>query len=98
MIKIDQTKAQAIIQERLANALDARLDAFALTRKYNSIISAASFSTSNVPQFATEGLRAIELRDTSWVKFIAIMDEVRDNKREMPTPEQLIQELPALTW
>ncbi len=90
--------SQAQIIEQHGRDLSARLDAFAMTRTYGGIMSAASFSTSSVPQFAIEGRRALELRDTSWSRFIVIMDAVRANTRAMPTREQLVQELPALTW
>lgn len=74
------------------------LDDFARTRNYDGILSAATYATSAVPKFKAEGQYAVEARDATWAKSYEVMAEVEAGTRPMPTLEQLIAELPVLTW
>lgn len=76
-----------------------RLDAFAQTRNYDGILSAASYSDSTAPTFAAEGKRAVALRDATWSTLYAILDEVQAGTRTPPEGFADIEpELPELTW
>jgi hypothetical protein len=74
------------------------LDTFARTRDYDGILSAATYATSAVPKFKTEGQYAVEARDATWAKCYEVLDAVQSGQRPMPTLEELIAELPVLTW
>lgn len=74
------------------------LDDFARTRNYDGILNAATYATSTVPKFAAEGQYAVEARDATWAKCYEILAAVEDGTRPMPTLEELIAELPVLTW
>lgn len=74
------------------------LDNFARTRNYDGILSAATYATSQVPKFKAEGQYAVEARDATWVKCYEILAAVEGGTRPMPTLEELISELPVLTW
>ena len=75
-----------------------RLDDFARTRNYDNILSAATYATSAVPKFKAEGQYAVEARDATWAKSYEVMAAVEGGTRPMPTLEELIAELPVLTW
>ena len=74
------------------------LDDFAKTRNYDGILSASTYATSVVPKFKAEGQYAVEARDATWAKCYEILAAVEGGTRPMPTMEELIAELPVLTW
>ena len=74
------------------------LDDFAQTRNYDGIMSACTYATSTVPKFAIEGQYAVEARDATWAKCYEIMAAVEADSRPMPTLDELLAELPVLTW
>lgn len=82
----------------VTTAVQKRLDDFARTRNYDTILSAATYATSTVPTFAAEGQYAVESRDASWAACYEIMGDVQQGLRAMPTVEQVLSELPALEW
>jgi uncharacterized protein YjcR len=76
-----------------------RLDNFAKTKNYDSILSATTYATSKIERFAKEGQRAVDLRDETWAQLYTIMEEAESGKRPTPTNfKEIEKELPALTW
>lgn len=75
-----------------------RLDDFARTRNYDTILSACSYVNSFNPTFKDEGTKCSMIRDATWNKCYEIMNEVIGGTRSMPSLEQLISELPVLDW
>ena len=88
----------AAMQKAFTDAIQARLDSFAQTRGYDGILSAATYATSTVPQFHAEGQYAVEARDMTWAKAYEILGAVLSGQRPMPTQEEVLAELPVLTW
>jgi hypothetical protein len=88
---------EEIIAEFTAK-IQARLDAFAKTRNYDSILSACTYATSMNPKFAAEGQYCVEARDATWVKCYEILNEVQSGQRPIPSWEELEAELPPLEW
>ena len=86
------------IQSQFTFIIQQRLDAFAQTRGYDSIMSAASYANSTNPKFKKEAEKAIKLRDDTWAICYAIVDAVTAGERSIPTLNELISELPELTW
>ena len=84
--------------EAFTTAIQAHLDRFAQTRNYDGIMSAATYATSTVPKFRTEGQYAVEVRDLTWAKGYEIMGAVMSGQRPMPGLEEVIAELPELKW
>ena len=74
------------------------LDTFARTRNYDGILSAATYATSQVPKFKVEGQYAVEARDATWAKCYEVLAAVESRSRPMPTLDELLAELPVLTW
>lgn len=76
-----------------------RLDSFAETRNYDSILSATTYATSLVPKFAAEGQYAVEMRDATWAALYTILQEVDAGTRSAPNSYADIEPfLPELTW
>lgn len=90
--------AQRLISE-ITSATQSRLDAFARTRGYDGILSAATYATSSVPKFQSEGQYCVDARDSTWATLYAIMADVQSGNRQMPSGYADIEaELPALEW
>lgn len=79
-------------------AVQKHLDDFARTLVYDGIMSACTYATSTVPKFKAEGQYAVEARDATWVKCYEVLAAVEAGSRPMPTLEELLTELPVLTW
>jgi len=73
-----------------------RLDEFARTRNYDGILSAATYATSSVAKFKTEGQYAVEARDMTWGKAYEIFAAVGDGS--VPTIDEIMAQLPELKW
>ena len=79
-------------------AVQKHLDDFAKARGYDGILSAATYAASTVPKFAAEGQYAVEARDATWAKCYEILAAVEAGSRLIPTLDELLAELPVLTW
>ena len=86
------------LKQQFTDAVQQRLDAFAQTRGYDGIMSAASYYGSSNPKFKAEADRAIQLRDNTWAICYTILDDVLAGKRPIPTLDEIFVELPELTW
>ena len=76
-----------------------RLDDFARTRNYASMISLCTYATSTNPRFSGEGQYGVEVRDATWAKLYEILAEVESGIRPIPANYEGIEpELPALDW
>lgn len=89
--------AEQIVAQYSA-AVQQRLDNFARTRNYDGIMSACTYATSTEPKFRQEGQYAVEARDATWAKCYEVLAEVEAGSRPMPTLDELLAELPVLTW
>jgi hypothetical protein len=87
------------IQAAFTAQIQARLDDFAQTRNYDSILSACTYATSTVQKFAAEGQYCVEARDATWAAAYAILDAVLAGDRPMPESIADIEDdIPALAW
>lgn len=79
-------------------AIQLRLDTFARTRSYDSILSACTYVTSSVPRFAAEAAYCVSARDATWATGYQLLADVQAGNRAMPTVADVMTELPALEW
>ena len=87
------------IQSEIIKAVQLRLDTFAQSRNYDSILSASTYAASSVPKFADEGQYAVNARDTTWAELYTILGEVQSGTRPMPMSYADIEgDLPELVW
>lgn len=98
-IAANQAAAAKALQDSIVAATQARLDDFASTRNYDNILSACTYATSAVPQFAAEGQYCVSARDATWTVLYQIMAEVQAGTRPAPTGYADIEpDLPVLAW
>lgn len=90
------TPAQA--WECFSVAIQTRLDAFAMSRGYDSGATCASYKGDPNPQWDSEANSYIAKRSQTWTKFYAIQDAVKSGTIEMPKLDELLLELPVLSW
>lgn len=78
---------------------DARLDQFARTKDYYSILHAVSYIGSNDPVRRAEAQYCTDVRDATWTKVYEILAEIENGTRPFDTTfAQIEAELPVLTW
>jgi len=92
-------QSAAQIEAAFTGAIQQRLDDFARTRNYDSILSACTYATSSVPKFQDEGQACVNLRDATWAAAYDVLSKVQAGQRPMPTGIADIEaDLPALVW
>jgi hypothetical protein len=96
--ELDEAAFYAAKLAQFTGIIQARLDAFAQTRNYDNILSAASYATSQNPVFSVEGQYAVIARDNTWARAYEILAEFESGERKMPMEEELFKLLPALEW
>lgn len=74
------------------------MDGVVQERKYASIQTCVSYRDSTVPKFRDEGAAAFVWRDRVYTALYAYIDDVLRGEREIPTVEELINELPKIEW
>ena len=94
----DTFDALSQIITQYTGAVQQHLDSFARTRSYDGILSAATYSTSQVLKFKAEGQYAVEARDATWAKCYDVLAAAEAGSRPMPTLDELLVELPTLVW
>lgn len=86
------------IQAHLVAAIQLHLDTTAQSRAYDGILSLCTYATSPSLKFAAEGQAGVEWRDACWTKGYQVLAECKTGLRPVPTPDELIDELPAMVW
>ena len=90
---------QKQLAERIVGDTQFRLDEFARTRNYDSILSACTYATSNVPKFRAEGQHCVNVRDSTWATLYTFLAEVQAGTQPMPTGFADVEPLlPVLAW
>jgi hypothetical protein len=93
----ERPKTPEQIQKELTDAVQAHLDGRARERGYDDIKSAVTYADEPaVLQFQLEGRAFRAWRSLVWQYCYAQLDAVLAGTRTVPTPEQLIDELPPL--
>lgn len=98
--QLDALKEQplAVVTPLVEAAVQARLDAFARSRGYDSIAILCSYASSAHPRFGAEGRYGVAARDAHWQKYVEVMSEVQAGLRPTPTVDEVIAEMPTLSW
>lgn len=91
-----QTPAGA--QFYITEAVKQHLDTVAGERQYDGIVSLIGYLNSPVPQWAAEASAGNVWRSAVWVKVYEIQQQVASGQRPIPTPMEVIAELPVIQW
>jgi hypothetical protein len=87
------------LQNNFSATIQQRLDDFARTRNYDSILSACTYAASTVAKFKKEGQACVNLRDATWAAAYNILAEVQAGDRPMSASIADIEaDLPAAVW
>lgn len=87
-----------LIKTQLVQLVQLRLDNFAKTRNYDSILSLCTYASDPSPIFKAEAEYGIKIRSATWTKFYSILEEVDNGIRLLPSFADIESELPVLEW
>ena len=90
--KLEQLKS-SIVQQ-----VQSRLDSFAQTKNYDSILSACTYANDNNETFKNEGQYCVEKRSATWEALYAILAEVEAGTRTVTSFADIEADLPTLAW
>lgn len=90
------TPEQVIDGFRLA--IQSHVDQTAVSRRYDSGNSLATYVNSTNPGWAAEAIAFVAWRDAVWAYAYAELDRVLNGDREQPTIDELLEELPEMEW
>lgn len=93
-----EKEKQVLMQAQLTAAVQNWMDTTVQKRNYDNIYTACTYAYSTDETFKKEGTACIAWRDTVWRICYNILNDVLSGKREIPTEEELIAELPKLEW
>jgi len=94
--KAEQAKEAAIAANTAA--IQAELDRQAQLKGYDNIVSACSYASGpDSDPFAAEGRAFLAWRSAVWTQAYAVLAEVEAGTKPMPTPEESVAQMPALT-
>lgn len=85
-------------QAELTAAVQRHMDTKAMSRGYDSILSACSYIGSGTGQFDKEGAAAREWRSAVWQHCYGVLADVKAGAISIPTKEMLLSSLPELEW
>lgn len=95
-VHVDPVMAQGITKAALTAAVQGYLDGKARELGYDSVFTACTYADEPlVPKFQAEGLAFRGWRSKVWASCESIMQSILDGARGVPTPAELIAELPA---
>ena len=83
----------------ITEAVKSHLDFIVFSqRQYDNIGSCISYETDPDPLWAAEAVAAKVWRSAVWKKVIDIQTQVQSGQRPIPTPTEVIAELPLIQW
>lgn len=86
------------VQAAIVDAVQARLDAWAQARRYDSILSACTYAASTVARFAAEGQYAVAMRDETWAALCLVQADVQAGVLSVASYADVDPLLPVLDW
>ena len=82
----------------ITEAIKSHFDQVANQRQYDSLLTIDTYKDSNVPLWAAENAAFFTWRDQCWLIAYQIQADVQAGLRPVPTPDQVIAELPVIQW
>ena len=72
------------------------MDKKAKTYGFDNVVTASTYLDSKVERFRNDSRILLDWRDSTWDKAYSILENVLSGKRDIPTLEKLLEELPQL--
>lgn len=88
----------AVISQNLSQVVKQYMDDKVAERRYDSILSACSYISSDNPKYQAEAEACNKFRTACWEVCEKLEEEVLSGLRQVPTKEDVISELPVLVW
>lgn len=102
LIPLTKEEMQAqrdFLKRGIVSRTQSRLDSFAQTRGYDSILSLCTYATDSDPRFSSEGEYGVKARSETWSKLYEILAEAESGSRPIPSRyEDIESDLPTLAW
>lgn len=89
-------KEYSKIQRQMTDFVQNYLDREAQKKGYDGIASACTYQNSTNSKFKEEGQAYVAWRDSVWSDCYKILDDILEGKREIPSENELISELPKI--
>lgn len=80
------------------NAVQKHVDDTAVSKQYADGVALATYKDSTVPLWAAQATAFIAWRDQVWTFAYDMLAKVQAGQVPQPTIDELIAELPAITW
>lgn len=93
-------KTMAEVQAELTVFVQDSLDEWAQTRNYDNIQTLCNYASDYEPneKFRAEGRQGVLLRSLTWTRCYEVMNAVLSGGRDVPSSDELADELPELVW
>ena len=88
----------AMLKQQITQAVQSRMDDYAIGQGFDSILSACSYYPSKNAARAAKAQGAVDWRDACWDVAEAIEVAVMAGQRPVPTVDDVLAELPQPTW
>lgn len=85
-------------QYYIVEAVKGHIQFIVSQRQYDSIVSLISYLQSPNPQWAAEAAAGNVWNSAVWAKVVEIQQQVASGQRPIPTPTEVIAELPVIQW
>lgn len=86
------------VQAETTAEIQRLLDSTAQSHGYDDLRSTISYIGSSIPHWNAEGVRAKAWRDECWWLAYQIQEAVKAGTRALPTPAQVVAEMPPANW
>ncbi len=86
------------VKSQLKPFVQEYLDTKIKERDYDNIVSLCSYILSTNPKSYLEAQAGIKFRDACWDKYYEVVNSIVSGSRNIPTQEELTNELPNIEW
>lgn len=95
---VDAYVAPPLTESDYTAAIKQRLRDVAIGRGYDDEITLMTYAMSNETSWRAEAEAFAQWRDSVWASVFAIYADVQSGARQQPTVEELINEIPQISW
>jgi hypothetical protein len=97
VMQAKQAEADALVKD-FTTYLDQYIDSVAQTKGYDNRITASLRAAATESPWYAEGVAFVTWMDTCYTTAYQVLGDAQNGLREIPTKEELIDELPEMVW